>query len=297
MNKLKTYREYIILIAIAAVLLLYIIFRSAGNINYSLPQPDAVDAERINRITMEGQLNLEFSKTDDQWFIEPEGWQAENSNFTTIVKALADIRITDLISTSGNPGVYSLDENQRVLVKAYDGNELLREIYVGKVSNTGIYTYIMFPDDNNIYSVRGNIASKVSDKNSMRDKKFLKLNRDSVLKMTLTSPGAETVILFKDGTDVWQGDSYDADDELVKAAVNLLDPLRCKDFLYTEPSGSAAWTIEFLTTDGTVTLEIWPESDNLYPARSSQNGYFVNITPYAAERILESFGLVFGEEE
>ena len=299
MNKMKIYREYIILAAIAAVLLLYIIFRSAGNINYDLPEPAAVDIDQITRITLEGTyMDHEFTKTDDQWFIEPEGWHADNSNIIAIAKALADLKVTDLISTSGNPEIYSLGEDERVLVKAYKGDEVLREVYVGKVSATGIYTYMMFPGDENIYSVRGNLPSRVKDKNAMRDKKFLQLNRDSVLKMTLNGPEVDNFVLFKDPEGIWRSNSIEPDDAAVKAVVNMLDPLRCKDFLYEEPAGAALWTIDFLTEEGTETLEIWPETaEEIYPARCSQNGYLVKTTPYAVEKLLGAFGISFGEEE
>lgn len=283
MNKLKTYREYIILAAIAAGLLLYIIFRTAGNINYNLPEPSSVNADDINKVSIEGSnIDLEFSRTGSQWFIEPEGWHAENSNLTPIVKALADIKIIDLISTSGNPEVYDLGESQRVKVTAYNGDDILREIYVGKVSSTGIYTYMMLPGDDNIYSVRGNMASRISDKKSMRDKKFLQVNRDSIQTVIL-SHSEETTIL-------------NAEDEDLKSIINLFDPLRCKDFLYTETAGGPEWTLEITASDSESTLlEIWKKTGDVYPARSSQNGYMVNLTSYTAEKLLGAFGIEFEE--
>ena len=75
---------------------------------------------------MEGQETLDFSRTDGQWHIEPEGWIAENGNLNAISEAMADPKIADLISTSGNPGIYSLDETQRVLVKAWIGDDVVR---------------------------------------------------------------------------------------------------------------------------------------------------------------------------
>ena len=142
----------------------------------------------------------------------------------------------------------------------------------------------MLPGDDNIYSVRGNIASRVTDKKSMRDKRFLQIDRDSILNMDLIT-GGETLSLA-------------ADDEKLKSIISMLDPMRCKDFLYEEPEGSPEWVIEVLTSDeGSTKLEIWPETNNLYPARSSQNGYLVEITPYAAEKLLGAFGVGFAEEE
>ncbi len=296
MNKLKIYREYIILAVIAALLVLYIIFRSAGNINYILPEPAVLDGESISGITIQGaEVNLEFIKTDGQWYIEPEGWHADNSLLNPIVKALADVKIADLISTSGNPAFYDLNEGNRILVKAYSGNETVRELFVGKVSSTGIYTYMMFPGDDNIYSIRGDLPSRVSDRDSMRDKKFLNINRNSVIRMTLNTAVTKPVALTKNSDGIWISDSFEADDSAVKAAVNMLDPLRCKSFLYETPADSPEWTVIIYTDEGEEKLEIWPESNELYPARCSQNGYFVNATPYAVEKLLGAFGVVFSD--
>ena len=297
MNKLKNYTQHLILGIISVLLLLYIIFRSTGNINYELPEFSTVEPDSISRISIVGpDTQLDFTKTEGQWFIAPEGWQAENSNLTAIAKAIGDMNVADLISTSGNPGIYDLEEDQRFLVKAYEGESVVRELYVGKVSNNGIYTYVMFPGDDNIYSVRGNLPSRVKEKNEMRDKRFVQIARNSVLKMTLN--GETPVTLYKDPTEIWRSDSFEPDDAAVKSVVNMLDPLRCKDFLYEQPSGTAEWSIDILTESGTVTLEIWSETaEEIYPARSSQNGYLVQATPYAVEKILAAFGIVFEEEE
>ena len=305
MNKLKLYREYIILAAAAAALLLFIIFRSAGNINYDLPETRILDEAEINRITIDGEdIALTFESVDGEWYIEPEHWLADGGNTGSIARALADLKIVDLISTSGNPEVYELGEKNRILVRAYNGDELLREIYAGKVSSTGVYTYISLPGDDNVYSVRGNLPAKVKDKDSMRDKKFLEIDRDSVLKMTLKDAAGTELTVFKDAQGTWRSNDIPAApvvtaeapettlDDDVKAILPVLDPLRCKSFRYDEPDTPAQWQLSILTEEGEVQLQIWPQDNGVYPARSSQNGYLVNTTPYAAEKILGLFGVL-----
>lgn len=308
MNKLKIYREYIILAAIAAVLLLFIIFRNAGNINYDLPDVEIFDEEKITGISIDAEdISLDFSFEDESWYIEPEHWPADYSSVNSIRKALADIDIVDLISTSRNPEVYDLGENQRISVKAYEGSKVIRELFVGKVSSTGIYTYIMLPGDNNVYSVRGNLPSRVKDKDSMRDKKILNVDRDSVLKMTLSDSAGKELTVFKDAQGIWRsndiptapvvtGEAPEATlDDDVKSVLPSLDPLRCKSFRYDEPAGPAEWTFSILTEEGETKIEFWAKENQVYPARSSQNGFFVDITPYAAEKILGIFGVAFEE--
>ncbi len=299
MNKLKIYREYIILAVIAALLLVYIIFRSSGNINYKLPEFDILDEDSITRITITGpSVDFDFSRTNGNWFIEPEGWPAESSNLKSMAKSLAEPIIADLISTSGNPELYELGDDQKILVQAWIGNEVVRKIYVGKVSSTQIYTYTMFEGDDNIYSIRGNLPSRISDKNSMRDKRFIKLNRESVLRMSLESDKIDTRFLFKNKEDIWGSKIYETDDAEIKSVVNMLSPLRCKSYLYETPEGEPKWTVKFLTeAEGEIALEIWPEKDDgTYPARCSQNGYFVNMTSYSVEKILKAFGITQDEE-
>ncbi|MBI9105460.1 MAG: DUF4340 domain-containing protein [Spirochaetales bacterium] len=295
MNKLKTWRELIILAAIAAVLLLYIIYRTAGNINYELPVLQQVDSESIDHITIEGpDTSLDFTRQDEAWLINPEGWIANQSMLKTITSAVANLKPADLISSSGALSKYNLDETQKFTVKIFSGSELQREIYVGKVSSSGIYTYVMFPGNKNIYSVRGDLPSRFGgQKSAMREKQILSVPRDGILKMSMKTDD-RVMTMFKDGSGIWHAEGRDDEvDSSIKAAIPMLSPLRCTGFLESLPASGFSWTIDIQTTEGNVLLEVWPETAEGYPARSSQNGYPVLLTSYTTEKILETFGVVF----
>ena len=302
MDRLKEYREYIILAVIAAALLLFIIFRSAGNMNYDLPEPDTIDYDRVARVTIEGtELDLEFTRSGGNWLIQPEGWIADSKTLESIVKGITEIRVADLISSSGNAELYDLDESMRARAAVYDADgELLRELYVGKISSSGVYTYMMFPGDDNIYSVRGTLPSKIAGgKTSMRSREIFRIPRDSIEKMVMRGPKG-TVTLYKDENDEWKSadSGFEADSAKASSALSYLDPTRCAGFLDAPPAGNPEWTIEVSGAGETAELEIWPEADDKkYPARSSQNGYPVLLTKYIAENLLEAFGLVFSEQQ
>jgi len=295
MNKLKAWREIIILTAIGAVLLLYIIFRTAGNINYELPVLPQFEAESIDRITAEGsESNLDFLRQEEGWIISPEGWAADGSALKAISSAAADLKPADLISKAGSLSRYELDEEQRLTLKAYSEGQLMREVFIGKVSSSGIYSYVMFPGDDNVYSVRGDLRSRFGgDKQSMREKQILSVPRDGLQKMSLSSGGSLTS-LFNDGSGVWRSeDGFEPDNEKIKSVIPTLSPLRCTDFLEGEPSSDAEWIIEIQSTEGRIVLEIWPETEDGFPARSSTNGYPVLLPSYTARNILGAFGIVF----
>ena len=297
MNRLKSWREIIILAAAAAVLLLFIIFRSAGNINYELPVFEKLDKEEITAVSVEGNgMLLDFSREDGRWLIEPERWIAADATMNSIVSAVTDMKAVDLISSSGKADRFDLDEERRLTLTASGDDGVLRTVYVGKVSSSGIYTYVMFPGDEGIYSIRGDLPSRIAgDKNSLREKEILTVDRNGVLKMSLTTDGGKLTV-FDDGTGTgtWRGEGdFEADGEKIKSVIPVLSPLRCKDFLPELPGGSPEWKLDILTESGSVSLEIWPETPEGYPARSSENGYPVMLTKYTAENILGAFGLVF----
>lgn len=297
MNKTKTIREFIILAVIAALLLLYIIFRTAGNINYDLPAVPAVTSESIDHITVSGpQVDLDFSREDEKWSINPEGWTADKASLKAISSAVAELKLTDLISTSGALSRYNLDEQERITIKAYSSGELLREIYIGKVSSSGIYTYIMLPGDDNIYSVRGDLPSRFSgDKTTMRDKEILSVPRSGALKMTLIE-GSRALTVSRDKDGIWTADGgLEINGENASAIVPVLSPLRCTDFLQTLPAEPAEMVLDIQTADGNIFLEIWPETGDGYPARSSVNGYPILLTAYTTEKILKVFGIEITE--
>jgi len=295
MNKLKAWREIIILAAIGAALLLYIIFRTAGNINYELPVLPLLESDSIDRITAEdSQINLDFIKQEENWIISPEGWAADKSSLKAISSAIAELKPADLISSAGSLSRYDLDDEHRLTVKAYSEGQLMREIFIGKVSSSGIYSYVMFPGDSNVYSVRGDLPSRFGgERKTMREKQILSVPRDGLLKMSLSTGGGLTS-LFDDGSGVWRSEGdFEPDNDKIKSIIPTLSPLRCTDFLEGEPSSSAEWILEIQSTEGSIVLEIWPETEDGFPARSSTNGYPVLLPAYTVRNILEVFGIVF----
>ncbi len=299
MNKLKTYREFIILAVIALVLLAYIIFRSSGNINYKLPEIDIIDKDSVSSLTIDGQeASYIFEKDGDDWYIQPENWLANASTVNTILNSLTEIKVVDLISSSGNPALYDLSEDKRFTVKAYSGDEMVRELYVGKVSSSGVYTYIMFPGDGNVYSIRGSLPSSVgSGKEDMREKQIIKVQKSDLQKMTFTSGGA-TRILYKDENELWTEDSAEVqpDADLIAKAETTLTSLRSTKYLSEKPAGEPEWTVGLSTGDEDISLQIWPATEDGYPAWSSIRGYSFIISAYSGESILKGFGMEFSEE-
>ncbi len=300
MNKLKTYREFIILAAIALVLLAYIIFRSSGNINYKLPEINSLDKDSISSITIDGQeASYIFEKDGKDWYIQPENWLANTSTVNTILNSLTEIKVVDLISSSGNPALYELSEDKRFTVKAYIGDDLVRELYVGKVSSSGVYTYIMFPGDDNVYSIRGSLPSSVgSGKEDMREMQIIKLQKSNLQKMTFTTTGGAARTLYKDENELWAEDATEAqpDADLISKAETTLTSLRATKYLSDKPEGKPEWTVSLSTGDEDISLQIWPATEDGYPAWSSRRGYSFIISTYSGESILKGFGVEFPEE-
>lgn len=299
MNKLKTYREFIILAVIALVLLAYIILRSSGNINYKLPEIDSLDKNTVSSITIDGQeASYIFEKSGDDWYIQPENWLANSSTVNTILNSLTDIKVVDLISSSGNPALYDLSEDKRFTVKAYSGDEMVRELYVGKVSSSGVYTYIMFPGDDNVYSIRGSLPASVgSGKEDMREKQIIKMQKSDLQKMTFTTGGGART-LYKDENETWKEDGTEAqpDTDLIAKAETTLTSLRATKYLSEKPEGVPEWTVSLSTGNGDISLEIWPAAENGYPAWCSIRGYSFIISDYSGESILKGFGVEVPEE-
>ena len=296
MTKLKQWREIIILSAAAVLLLVYIIFRSGGNINYVLPVLPALTGDDVTAITAEGDgVSLRFEKSGGQWKIQPEGWEAAQATLDSIAKTIADLKPVDLISTAGKPEQYDLDEESRITVTAAGGGDVLRKFYAGKVSSAGIYTYVLFPGDDNIYSVRGDLRGRLgADAESFREKEILRLPRGQISRFVLMgADGTSAAVGLKDG--VWTGEEgFEADSAAVDSMIPSLSPLRCTDFIDT-PAGTPAWILTAETAEGDFTLEIWDKTEDGYPARSSSNGYPVMLTQYTTENVLRVFGLSFGE--
>jgi len=195
---MKSRKEYVILIGIAVVLLLYLVFHQSDRTLYELPDLPAIEASELSRIEIHvpadangdketkektearGKM-LELVKADGKWRIAPQDDAAADKKVDPMLDAITGLQLTALVSEARNYTRYELDKSQRITVKAWAGGELLRSFAIGKKAPSTQHTFVKLPDDPRVYHARSNFRHRFDQSvQSLRDKTVLAVKPEKV---------------------------------------------------------------------------------------------------------------------
>ena len=193
---MKLKKEYIF-IALAIVLLVgYLSVRETDRTEYRLPAITKVAASEITRIEIarqEGSVALE--KKESTWRIQPQAYPADSGKVTAMLDDLEKLSLTALVSESKSYSRYDLEPDKAIRVKAWAGEELKRDIQIGKTAPTFQHTFVRVGDAPEVYHAQQNLKTafdQTADK--LRDKTILAFNLEEVTEIAITKEGKQTVI-------------------------------------------------------------------------------------------------------
>ena len=195
---MKLKKEYLILLLIIVVLSVYLTTRSKNQTHFDLPQPAEVDGQKINRLVIaKGDRSIELSKKDDRWYIGPKAYLADSVKVKNMVKAVADLAITDLISESGNYERYDLTDAQKINVRAFVDGQMVRNFDVGKSAPTNQHTFARLADDPKVYHARGHLNTTFDrTAEDLRDLTVLSFEKNDITSVTVQK-GDQSLTLAK----------------------------------------------------------------------------------------------------
>jgi hypothetical protein len=194
MMKLK--KEYLF-IAIAIVLLVgYLSVRETDRTEYRLPAIAKVVASDITRIEISRQnAAVALEKKDSKWQIQPQGYPADSGKVNAMLGDLEKLSLTALVSESKSYSRYDLEPDKAIRIKAWAGEELKRDIQIGKPAPTFQHTFVRIGDAPEVYHAQQNLKTafdQTADK--LRDKTVLAFNMEEVTEVAITHEGKQTVI-------------------------------------------------------------------------------------------------------
>jgi hypothetical protein len=295
---------YGIFTVILITLVLYIVLRKSDRMQYGLPEVPAVEAELIDYIAVERGSGdkIELSREGGSWEIGPDAFKADQEAVEGMVEALADFRISDLVSTSEYYDRYELDQANALRITARGGNATLRSFLMGKRAPSYNHTYVRLDDDVNVYHAASDLT-RIFDKerNELREKQVLSFMKDDVIRVVVTLPD-RNFQLFKSSPEVGGSDqtaasaSWKSSDEeeweaqKVTEFLDRIDDLSCTSFLDGAATdlGTPKLTLQIHTLDQH-TLYLFDKDDTGYRARSSQTPYPFYVSTWIGDSILETF--------
>jgi len=266
METVKLKKEFIILGVIIVALTVYLFQRSSDRTRYRLPEVPALAASEITKIeiTHAGQ-SVVLARKGERWFIEPPGVAAAPKSVQEMLEALTGLTLTALVAESQNYSLYELDDEHKIHVRAWQDDQLRRELDIGKTAPSFRHTFVRLAGDDRVYHARDNFRSRFAGgPEDFRDKTVLAFKQPDITAVRITSGTAETTFTrdkapepgaaTPEQASLWRGPAG--------AAVNLprlnsllaaLSDLRCEKFIPErgkESFGHPVFSITLTGADG-----------------------------------------------
>lgn len=313
---MKIKKEYLILGIIIAALAVYLYVRSADRTLYTLPKLPALAASDITKIQMArpGETVVLVRK-DGRWVIDSRGWPVDPKTAQEMLDTLTGLTLTAMVAESKNYSLYELDDEHKVNVKAWQGDQLSRDIDIGKAAPSFRHTFVRIAGDDRVFHAQDNISFRFrAAVDDLRDKTVLAFNREEIQEiqitqgaasasLTRTPANAESPPAGQPAPDIWQAaDGQTANSGAVQALLGELSSLRCEQFIDDRVKavlGAPVYSIALKgPKDYTLTLFGPGEKDApRHPAVSSGSDYPFLLSEDQAKRIMKNPADYFKAEE
>jgi hypothetical protein len=316
---MKLKKEYIILAVIIIALSVYLYKRSSDRTLYELPAIPKVAQKDITKLQItKGKTAIVLTKKDDKWYIEPAGYPADANKVKDMLNALENFTLTALVSESKNYSLYELDPEQKINVKAWQGDDLRLDFDLGKTASSYRHTFVKPSGEERVFHARGNLKNSFDlSVDQLRDKAVLAFNPTDIQQVQISkdqqslvftrtpvpvevkAPDAEKTEKKEDSTQpaqrlVWQAaNGKPANESALNQLLSTLSNLRCEKFIddrkkedYTSP----LFTLQ-LKGAKEYSLAIFPkaeEKETAYPAISSGSDYPFQLSGSEVNRIMKA---------
>jgi hypothetical protein len=310
---MKIKKEYVFL-GIAIVLLGgYLVFHDSNHSQYTLPQIPKLDEKEISRIDItSGKESVTLTRKVADWFVGEKNFPADPVKIPPMLSAIAELRLTALVSTAKAYERYDLGEGKKISVTAFAGEKEVRRFDIGKVADTYQHTFVMLPGDSNVYHALKNFRRTFEERaDALRNMKVMAVVPENIKEITLAIAGKTAAFTRKEvpateekpGEEkkggenknpddsktqkdapaaktitVWQNAAGEkADNETVKRLISRFSAISCEAYIddtKKEELTDPSHTVT-LVSDKPYTLSVFSKkkSDDGYPAVSSENDY------------------------
>jgi len=108
-------------------------------------------------ITRSGFPPLTLIRSADMWYVGEPQYQADPDLAKSLVDAVSTIKILGTVSANATQGEWGLEEQSRIVVKAFTGTKDVRTIHIGKTAVTSRQSYAQMDGAERVVLVDGNL--------------------------------------------------------------------------------------------------------------------------------------------
>ncbi len=316
---MKFGKEYIIPIVIIVILLAYLIFSGGQNkMSYEVPEMEKIEENEVNRIVItQGDDKIVLKKFKEGWKIMPQEYLANEDKVTRMMTVIKDLSITELTSKKKDYQRYELDKDNKIIVKAFKDDEILREFDIGKISPTYSHTFIKLSDDLNVYSARESFRNDFDvEIEELRNKEVLAFDRNEISKIQIAGKdeiyqfekkihpiekeieggpeekGKEKPKVYKDEDGWLTPDGEVGSKSEIESFLSRLSSLTCDSFIEEKNKDDFKEPVFEIILKGAkdYSLKIFEKQEKdggKYPAVSSESEYPFLLSTYNAEDLMK----------
>jgi hypothetical protein len=313
---MKLKKEYIILAFIIIALGAYLAMRSSNRTLYQLPDVPQVSQKEITKLQIaKDKTTIVLNKKDNNWYIAPDGYSTDTNKVKTMLDNLEKLTLTALVSESKNYNRYDLGAEQKINVKAWQGDNLKRDIDVGKTAPSFRHTFVKTAGDERVFHAQGNFRNTFEvTVDDLRDKTVLTLKPEEIQQIQVTkdnqslsltrtqppvnveSPDAENGAAKESPAKeaAWQtADGRAADVSAINQLLQNLADLRCEKYIDDRKKDDFTSPLYNLQLKGAqeYSLSIFAkaaEKDDSYPAVSSASNYPFVLSSSQVDRLMKN---------
>lgn len=312
---MKSKKEIVILVLIIAALTAYIVSEKRGSVHYLLPEVNPIAEKDVTKLTIhKGESDIVLHRENDEWVILPQKFLAEENVVKAMVEGIGSLTLTALASESKSYPVYELDDEHKVQVELYGGEEVLRKIEVGKAASSAQHTFVKLDGDHRVFHARGNLKITF-DKSiaELRNKNVLTIDEE-ISEVNLKQGDKETTLLRAStpvSVDVAQAEAGEklgevegqeeppptwrthedlpAKEREVDDIINSLSQLQCNAFVEDKTKEDLTSPLYEVTLKGLkdYTFAVFEKVDSQYIATSSESDYPFFIPEWKAQRVMK----------
>jgi hypothetical protein len=192
---MKVKKEYFILGAIILALSLYLFLRKTDRARYELPNLSTFPKADISKIEIAKKgTTVILNRKNGNWNIGLQGYPADNAKINNMLRIIENLTLTAMVSESKDYSRYELDDEHKIIVRAFTGETLTREFDIGKVAPSYRHTFVRLKGNELVYHARENFRHTFDVAvDDLRDKQVLAFDKTEIQEIRLIKNGQSLV--------------------------------------------------------------------------------------------------------
>ncbi|MCK4889871.1 MAG: DUF4340 domain-containing protein [Candidatus Aminicenantes bacterium] len=322
MSKKKVSLEIIIISIVIVLSFAYILFKKTDKVHYKVPELINIKVNSLTKISIsKGDRVVDLENKKDGWVVGEDGFKTDKFKIDKITNIVSNLKLTTLVSKSGNYYKYELDDPRKINVRVFSGKDIVREFDTGKVASTYDHTNVKIKGDNNIYHAGGSIQKDLDKTiDDLRYKKVFLIEKDKIKQITFNLDGKEYVLNKsiipvtkeeKNGSETegepevetrWDFNKTKIENSEVNSILGIVSNLSCDEYVYTGTDLKAAeqlFSVKLVgSIENSITIyKLQNKEDEKYRGETSQTEYKFFIKKFRIDNFLNPLKKIFGIEE